>query len=292
MVIELPTPFEGETGVVRVLEPAGCDRRAIAERLREERYGKAFVADDGVIRTLHFCRDFMQSAMRVDDPFALEFAYTRMVMSFLLFVPRPGSILMLGMGGGSIAKFCHRHLPGARIVVVESEPRVVGFRDQFAVPPDDERFQVVLADGAEYLRRTPERFDAIVIDAFDRDGFAPTICTPEFYLEARDSLAPGGVMVSNLVGTREARTDHLHLVRGAFEDNVILMPVVGDGNHLAFAFPDGREPRWRWIREEAKAMRARYGLEFPRFAEQLERSRKMGYLRRELEAPRHLGRHT
>ena len=121
----------------------------------------------------------------------------------------------------------------------------------------------------------------ISMDAFDDSGCAPTIDTPEFYMEALESLSPEGVLVSNLVGRKADRAAHLELIRTAFDDNVILLPVLGDGNHLAFAFPDPDfEPRWRWIRQNAKALRARYGLDFPKFAEKLERSRKMGYVRR------------
>jgi spermidine synthase len=59
--------------------------------------------------------------------------------------------------------------------------------------------------------------------------------------------------------------------------------VEDDGNHVAFAFGDARfEPRWRWIADQARAMRERYGLDFPRFAGRLEHSRKLGYLERAL----------
>ena len=285
VLIEIPNPFPEEEGVLRVLEPPKCNRRELVRRLRDGTYGKAFVMDDGTTRSLHFCQDFVQSSMRIADPDALEFNYTRKVMAFLLFVPEPRNMLLLGLGGGSLAKFCHRHLPQARLAVVDNDPTVVGFRGQFMVPPDDERFEVVLGDGAEYLRRSAERYDVIVVDAFDSEGCAPTINTPEFYMEARESLSPEGVLVSNLVGRKAERAEHLELIRTAFDDNVILLPVLGDGNHLAFAFPDAEyEPRWRWIKQAAKAMRARYGLEFPKFAEKLERSRKMGYVRREMGA--------
>lgn len=282
-VIELPTPFPDEAGVVRVLEPAGANRREIARRLRAGEYDKAFVMDDGETRSLHFCQDFVQSSMRIADPFALEFNYTRKIMAFLLFTPEPRELLLIGLGGGSLAKFCHQQLPGTRITVIDNDPTVVGFRDQFLVPPDGERFEVVLGDGAEYLRHPAGPFDAIVVDAFNNDGYAPSINTPEFYMDAHDALSPEGVLVSNLVGSKADRTEHLELIRTTFDDNVILLPVIDDGNHLAFAFPDPEfEPRWRWIRQHAKAMRARHGLEFPQFAEKLERSRKMGYVRRSM----------
>jgi spermidine synthase len=57
------------------------------------------------------------------------------MMGFLLFRHEPREILMFGLGGGSLAKYCHRHLPAARIRV-EIDSDVIAFRDQFAVPPN------------------------------------------------------------------------------------------------------------------------------------------------------------
>jgi spermidine synthase len=89
-----------------------------------------------------------------------------------------------------------------------------------------------------------------------------------------------GVMVANLVGDKSRRVAHLEMMRPLFQDNLILLPVDEDGNHLVFAFRDAAfEPRWRWMERHAKALRARFGLDFPRFALKLERSRKLGYLR-------------
>ena len=57
---------------------------------------------------------------------------------------------MVGLGGGSLAKFCHRHLPRTRLTVVEVDPDVIALRGEFEVP-DDERLAIVQADAAEYL---------------------------------------------------------------------------------------------------------------------------------------------
>lgn len=282
--IELQSPFETFGGVVRLLEPADSDRAALLERLRSGRYDRPFVVDDGETRTLHFCDAFVQSEMRLADPFALEVEYTRVVMSFLLLVHEPRRILMLGLGGGSLAKYCHRHLPGACITVVEVDPDVIAFRDQFLVPPDDARFRVVRADGGEYVRHCAERQDVIVMDAFDRHGYASSICDAGFHAAAREALAPRGVMVANLVGERRERVAHLERMRASFGDNILVLPVEGDGNHVAFAFRDAAfEPRWRWMHRQAAAMGRRYGLDLARLAGRLERSRKMGYLQRVME---------
>lgn len=285
-MLELPNPFANEGGVIRLLERPGGDTEALVDSVLAKRYPRPFVIEDDGARCLYFTRDFIQSEMRLADPFELAFAYTRKMMAFLLFHPEPRAILMLGLGGGSLAKWCHRHLPKARVTAVEIDPDVIAFRDQFLVPPDGERFRVVRGDAAQYVAQCEEKADVVIIDAFDRDGVAPALCTREFYRDVRAMLSRGGVVAANLVGPKAERVAHLEMLRTVFEGNVILLPIADDGNYVAFAFRDPAfEPRWRWMAGEARALKARYGLDFPRLAARLERSRKLGFLRREMHAP-------
>jgi spermidine synthase len=282
-MLELPNPFAGEGGVIRLLEPGDCDLEALVDRVLSGLYSKPFVIEVDGLRSLYFTRAFIQSEMRLADPHALQFAYTRKMMGFLLFLHEPRAILMLGLGGGSLAKYCHRHLGAAQILAVEIDPHIIAFRDQFLVPADDARFRVVEGDAAQYVAQCEVHYDAVMIDAFDRDGVAPSLCTREFYEAVRRLLPRKGVMVANLVGAKAERIAHLEMIRTVFGGNVILLPLADDGNYVAFAFRDPAfEPRWRWIDDQAKAMRVRYGLDFPKFAGKLERSRKLGYLRREM----------
>ncbi len=280
--LEMPNPFRHEKGVVRLLEPPDADRKALSERIVAGTYGRPFVIDDGVVRELYFKREIVQSGMRLDDPWALDFAYTRLAMAFLLFHPDPRRILLLGLGGGSLAKFCHRQLPTADLTTVEIDEDVIALRDEFLVPPDGPLFHVVHDDAARFVAREGG-FDAIVLDCFDPDGYSPSVMTREFFLDAKEALAKRGVLVSNLVGKKEERVAQLDLVRAAFGDNIVLLPDKEDGNLVVFVFRDPNfEPRWRWMAAEAPAMKARYGLDFPRFAKKLERSRKLRYLERTL----------
>jgi spermidine synthase len=280
-MLELRNPFHGESGVIRLLEPEDCDCVQLIERILSGAYDKPFMIEEGDTRSLYFSRELTQSGMRLSDPCALEFAYTRKMMSFLLFVHKPQRILMLGLGGGSLAKYCHRHLPSASTTVLEIDPRILAFRDQFLVPADDARLRVLLGDAAEYLRANEESWDVVMIDAFDRDGFSASVCTRAFYLDVRDALAPQGVMVANMVGPKAERVAHLEMIADVFGGNIIALPIEDDGNYLVFAFRNAAfEPRWRWIEGQAKAMHKRYGLDFPAFATKLKRSRKDGYLQR------------
>ena len=278
-MIELSNPFPGEYGVIRLLETENCDREQIVRRILCGTYDKPYVIEEGDSRSLYFTRELTQSGMRLSDPTALEFAYTQKMMSFLLFVHQPQHILMLGLGGGSLAKYCHRHLPDTQITALEIDARILAFRDQFMMPPDDARLRVMLGDAAVYLRQCREHQDVVMIDAFDRDGFSASVCTRTFYLDVRDTLTRQGVMVANMVGPKDERVAHLELIADVFSDNIIVMPIEDDGNYLVFAFRDAAfEPRWRWIEGQAKAMKVRYGLDFPAFANRLKRSRKEGYL--------------
>ena len=285
-MLELRNPFPGEYGVIRLLEAEDCDREQVVRRILCGTYDKPYVIEEGDSRSLYFTRALTQSGMRLSDPTALEFSYTQKMMGFLLFVDQPQHILMLGLGGGSLAKYCHRHLSDAHITALEIDARILAFRDQFMMPPDDTRLRVLLGDAAVYLRQCRENLDVVLIDAFDRDGFSASVCTRAFYRDVHDVLTQGGVMVANMVGPKDERVAHLELIANIFSDNIIVLPIKEDGNYLVFAFRDAAfEPRWRWIEGQAKAMKARYGLDFPAFASALKRSRKDGYVQQSMHLP-------
>lgn len=272
---EMPSPFPDEPGTLRLIEPPGASRSDLAARLVGGSYGRPFVLDNGTLRLLLFSTDYIQSAMRLADPDTLELAYTRQMMSFLLFHTRIRTLLMIGLGGGSLAKFCHRHLPQARITAIESDADVIAFGAQFNLPPADARWSIVHGDGAAFLAADASRPDVILVDAFDDGGFSPTIATRSFYEMARARLADNGVLVANLTGERADRATHLELIRDPFGDNLLVIPIEDGFNHIVFAFRDPNfEPRWKWIESQAAAMRARYGLDFPAYCKGLVRGRK------------------
>ena len=75
--------------------------------------------------SLSFESSLIQSCMRLADPDELVLDYTRAMMSFLLLNPNPAHILMIGLGGGSIHKYVHRHLLGTDITTVELRATLV-----------------------------------------------------------------------------------------------------------------------------------------------------------------------
>ncbi|HEX5803685.1 MAG TPA: fused MFS/spermidine synthase [Azospira sp.] len=281
-LLELPSPYPIVPGRFKLLEERdGADPDALLESIVSGDYDRPFVVDDGTSRALHFSLRYIQSEMRVARPFELALAYTRKMMGFLLFVAQPRNVLLLGLGGGSLAKYCHRHLPLARITVVEIDPDVIAFRDEFLVPADDARFKVVCADAADFIRAGRQRFDAILVDVFDRSGFAGSVSAPGFYAAASQRLSPGGVLVANLAGAQGERVAHLAMIHQTFGDAMLAVPVADEDNAVVFAFRNRDfQPRWPLLGSQAKSMRGRYEIDFPYIASRMELSRKARYLER------------
>jgi len=137
--------------MLRLLEPPGSCHEILRERVYAGSYDKPFVVDNGPRRFLHFDLGAIQSAMELSNPVRLALAYTRKMMAFLLFNHAPKRILLLGLGGGSLAKFCYANLPAASLTAIELNRDVITVLDEFAVPADDHRFRVINADDVSFF---------------------------------------------------------------------------------------------------------------------------------------------
>lgn len=206
------------------------------------RFPRPFVEDTGSTRALHFAKGEVQSRMEVRNPHALTLPYTRMMMGFLLFVPAPQHIGMIGLGGGSLAKFCHRSLPHTRITVVEINPYVIALRDTFRVPPDDARFEIREADGAAFVRETTLRFDVLLVDAYDETGLPEPLATQRFFDDCRGVLSADGMLVVNLHGDHPHHAVHVDRIRRSFDDAMLVVDDTARDNRIVFA-DAGRPPR-------------------------------------------------
>lgn len=272
--LKLPASLLDEPGTLWLNERPGTPVPELLALLRSGDYSKPFVIDDGKVRRLHFSLAHVQSEMRLDDPCALNFAYTRKMMAFLLFVPKPKHIITVGLGGGSIAKFCRRQLPKTRITVIEINAQVIALSDLFAVPRDDERLRIVHADAAEYLATSEERADAILIDGCDKHGVASAFCSEDFYRNVAARLSRKGLMVMNIIGRASVLEQHLQCIAGAFSGLVMVIRVGEGGNRLIFAFKEAMySPDWSAIQDVAKTLEP-HGLDLSRFARKLRASRQ------------------
>ena len=216
--------------------------------------GRPFVLETQHAVSLHFDHFGTQSFMSLRDPVRLALGYTRVMMGFLLLQAEPAHICMLGLGGGSLAKYCYRHLPGTTLDAVEINPDVIALRDVFRIPADDARFRVVCADGADHLERADVRTDVILHDAFVADGRRGR-CTGGTFLDmCRARLSESGVLAINCMDDDPALPEHLEQLRSVFGSSYALVPCGDDNNFVAFAWKDGsRLPSLRILLERTLA---------------------------------------
>lgn len=176
--------------------------------------------------------------MHILRPDELALEYTRIMMGFLLHQPQPTRIAMIGLGGGSLAKFCYRYLPDAIIEVAEINPHVLALRDTFAIPPDDHRFCVHLVDGAEFVKTTLHTFDVLLADGFDVGGLPQALCSQAYYDDCYRLLQPGGMLVANLHGPNTEVDAVLARIRFSFHGTILTVPDPEATNGIAFAVKD------------------------------------------------------
>ncbi|MCA1856488.1 transferase spermidine synthase [Massilia oculi] len=194
------------------------------------------VSTRGDRRTLEFTPGDIQSEMRLSRPASLVLAYARAMMCFALLVPRPRHIVMVGLGGGSLAKFCHRHLAEARITVLEVRADVIALRGQFGVPPDDARLRVLQADAANWLAEAPgSACDVLLVDGFDATGLPPGLSNARFYADCRRALRPGGVLVANMFDYDPDYVTALQRLQAAFDGQVCWLRGIAGSNQILFA---------------------------------------------------------
>lgn len=241
------------------------------KRLFGRAHASVEVSEARGVRTLHLGGAAIQSAIRLSKPGELELAYTRAMMAFLLFEPAPHDALMVGLGGGSIARFAHERLPDVHMTVVEVSAQVVAAaRTFFGVPADDERLSVVVADGAHHVHAVRAGCDVLLLDAFDDGRSVKSLATPAFYDACFAALRPGGVFVVNFIADEPRFGAYLARIERAFAGRVLCMPSEDRVNMIAFGLKrPGTRVAIEPLKRAARGLKARYGLPFDRFVRDL-----------------------
>lgn len=197
------------------------------------------ISEEAGVRYLHFGSDWIQGAMRIARPWALELDYTREMMAALLLRPEPAwprSALLVGLGAASLTKFLYRHRPQSKLTVVEIEPKVVAAARQFFRLPDDpRRLKIEIGDGAGWLAGCNRTFDLILVDGFDADARAGGLDTLPFYRACRAHLNEDGLLSVNLLGRNRGFKGSVERIRQAFAGRALAFPSCDHGNAIVFA---------------------------------------------------------
>jgi spermidine synthase len=237
------------------------------------------ITQEGSIRSLNFGNDAKQSSMDQDRPERLVLSYTRTMMASLLFQPAAESILLIGLGGGSIAKFLLHHLPDAMIEVIEVRADVVKLAHGYFNLPEHPRLKIHIDDAEHFLsneRSGNRRYDLILIDAFDHDGVSSDIMKNGFFDSCSSLLNNNGVIAINLWSSHsEEYSRLLDTLESMFNRNTLILPVIDRGNIIVFATKDKRGFDFTGCKTKARQLEQEMELEFPSLLRRLKRHNRL-----------------
>lgn len=225
------------------------------------------------IRYLHFGTEWVQGAMRVRKPAELVLTYTAQMMAWLLFLEPDADeeLVVLGLGAGSLTRYCLKHTP-SRVVTVEWNPRVTAICQMYFRLPSHDRAPVVHDDAAVWVGdgQNAGRARAMMVDLYDASARGPVRDSVRFYRDCRRVLGDAGVLTVNLFGNHESFPRNIDNLNRAFDDRVVLLPEIDEGNRIALAFsgpPLALAPEL--LLDRAEIVQAKYGLPALRWARSL-----------------------
>lgn len=196
--------------------------------------GAIEVVETATLRNLHFGTPVIQSSMFLNDFFALEMEYNRVMMLALLYHSRPVRALFLGLGGASKPKFLWRYFPSCTCDIIEINPSVIEVAELFFETPKDKRFNIIQEDAAQFIQKnSPAGYDLIFIDIYVAGGIAAAISAPSFFQACKKLLCPQGMLIWNMWST--TALPYLNACKEAFTHHRIA-PVEESPNLIVFAW--------------------------------------------------------
>jgi spermidine synthase len=160
--------------------------------------------------------DYTESIVNLADPDDLPVKYTQMMTVALAYPPQVRRVLMIGLGGGSIPAYLGRFMPDAAIDTIEIDPEVIAVAKRYFGLIESERVRYLESDGRVYLNRHKERYDLILVDAFQGGAVPFHLLTREFYALLKQHLAPGGAAVFNVHDATKLYAATLATLRAVF----------------------------------------------------------------------------
>ena len=218
-----------------------------------------------------------QSCMDSRNPQHMVFSYVRMSMAALLFQPEPRTILVVGLGGGTLPTAFRELFPEAIIDIVEIDPAVVKVAEDYFDFTADEQMQVYPRDARVWTKRAlgkARRYDLIVLDAFNGEYIPEHLMTQEYLQETRELLAPAGTLIANTFALSDLYHHESATYASVFE-TFIDFQIPQSGNRVVIV--PGVEVSDEQLRLRAADLKSRlrpYRVEIGRFARLIIKQRR------------------
>lgn len=195
----------------------------------QDRYGPIEVIElQQKMRSLHFGNRTQQATMFLHDRNLLVHKYTQAMLLPLAW-RQPARVLILGLGGGSLAKFLLHHFPQLHIDAVELRPLVADIaRHFFGLPKDDPRLHLHFGAAEDFLTAAEhsKHYDLILIDLFLTTGDDDVSVGIEAQIQLLQRLLNDGGNVSiNVIGNDYKLYPGLQELRKQFAQHLYMIEV-------------------------------------------------------------------
>ena len=213
-----------------------------------------------------------QTCKDMRNPKRVVFPYVRMTLSGLLVNPKPESVLVVGLGGGTIPVLLAELYPAADIKVVEIDPAVITVAKTYFDFFETDKLTVDAADARVYIKRAKlrkQKYDLVILDAFTGEYIPEHLMTAEFLQETKDLLTENGVLIANTFSSSKLY-DHESTTYAEVFGRFLNLKMPETGNRVIVA-TKGNLPGDFALKNRAKQLSARlqtYGVKmeaFPRF---------------------------
>jgi spermidine synthase len=227
----------------------------------------ATVSEADGVRYLHLGTPWVQGAMRLKKPAALELEYVQRMMVWMLLRPTAdvarGHAVQLGLGAAAITRFCHGTMK-MKTTAVELNPTVIGVcRAFFRLPDDGARLTVLQMDAKAYVEQAELAGSAQVlcVDLYDHDAAGPVLDSLAFYRACARLLADDGVMTVNLFGRDASFERSAQRIGAAFgTDRALALRPTKEGNTIVAAWKGDLLPDREELSARAQQIDTRFGL--------------------------------
>jgi len=192
------------------------------------------VIDKTDVRHLRFGNSIRQSSINKKSPFKLQTKYTRdMAKVFDHYRDIPETILVLGLGAGTIPSYLYHRFPKTKIYVIEILPELKEIASDYFSMPRNERLEIVIGDAYDYIMETQIQFDLIFMDVFGKNTIPKKFSTEKFYIGLSKLTSSAGYVAFNTWIDPSSYNNYIRKLKTAF-DTVIEECVPKSGNHIAF----------------------------------------------------------
>ena len=178
-----------------------------------------------------------QGIIRPDDPDKIVPNFLRYAfLAYPLLEAPPKNILFIGLGAGIMPRFVSTKYPKSKIDIVEIDKAVPPIAEKYFGFRKSENINLIIEDGRFFANRSKNKYDMIVIDAYNATSIPFQVTTQQFFLKLKGMLENNGIIVANIanLGKDNFIKSEFKTIQSVFK-NIAVVTCPYKTNYVLFA---------------------------------------------------------